>query len=759
MSDLKTSLLINRQVPEFVREEYPKFLTFLEAYFEFLDNTVYGKAKQLRNIKDVDETLDEFEQNFFNDFLPFLPKNTALNKETLIKNILPLYLAKGSEKSYQLLFRMLFDEETKLEYPGDNILRASDGKWLKEDALRVELDGITSIFVSDGVKKSYYLPFEAEAQDFVLYKKVSGNTNYELINSGFTLQKQFRRIDFNEPLANNTTLKIEYTNFDINCVENRKITGKLSSSYSIIERAYRRTVGNQSYYQLIINPKNTIGNFFFGESLQTDVIFNDELIPIEFFSYSDLESIQITNGGSSYNVGDPVTVRAPSILPAYAIVSKIVTGFIENLSVLDGGAGYRAFNDITANAVSNSIFLAKVSSVDASGQLSSNTITFNTDVIANAVDLVIASNNYNFPANSSANLNSIISSALANATIGTLGSIATVNVITSFIKSSPMPQFIIEDNYLFSNTQFSTLSIQDLHSIGSLEIVNRGQNYQVGEYLIFTNTPQSFSGQGANAVISSVLANGSINTIEIKNGGLNYEKLYPPTITINSANGSGALIEVKHLMGSGAGLDVVVGTEPEGKILDIRIIDPGKGFLLTPEIDLTNYGDGKATAVANISSSFVNLAGRWKTSDGIISNDLVKLQGQDYYIDYSYVTSSRVEFQKYKDVVKKLLHPAGFVNYSKYKFDENIQTSHNFASNSYVNLTTSGRVNLNSSIYIVGTSTKFLVANSLGILSPGDKIAINTQTRIVNTIISNTVITTTNAFSISSNSEIIKIIT
>ena len=29
MSDLKTSILVNRQVPEFVREDYPLFIAFL----------------------------------------------------------------------------------------------------------------------------------------------------------------------------------------------------------------------------------------------------------------------------------------------------------------------------------------------------------------------------------------------------------------------------------------------------------------------------------------------------------------------------------------------------------------------------------------------------------------------------------------------------------------------------------------------------------------------------------------------------------
>jgi hypothetical protein len=58
MSDNKVSLLINRQVPEFIREEYPLFITFLEAYYEYLEtkqgtqiNDLIATAKDLRNFQ------------------------------------------------------------------------------------------------------------------------------------------------------------------------------------------------------------------------------------------------------------------------------------------------------------------------------------------------------------------------------------------------------------------------------------------------------------------------------------------------------------------------------------------------------------------------------------------------------------------------------------------------------------------------------------------------------------------------------------
>ena len=68
MSDFKTSLLVNRQVPEFIREEYPLFIAFLEAYYEYLEtqqgtqkNDLTKKAKDLRNLPDVDISIEEFE--------------------------------------------------------------------------------------------------------------------------------------------------------------------------------------------------------------------------------------------------------------------------------------------------------------------------------------------------------------------------------------------------------------------------------------------------------------------------------------------------------------------------------------------------------------------------------------------------------------------------------------------------------------------------------------------------------------------------
>ena len=66
----------------------------------------------------------------------------------------------------------------------------------------------------------------------------------------------------------------------------------------------------------------------------------------------------------------------------------------------------------------------------------------------------------------------------------------------------------------------------------------------------------------------------------------------------------------------------------------------------------------------------------------------------------------------------------------------------------------SGLVNVgNTSITVTGIGTKFNVANSLGIITIGSYIAVNSDIRMVNAIISNTELTVSEAFTVTANLE------
>lgn len=137
---------VHQRLPAFVREDHPKFVLFMEAYYEWLETfggPIYG-LEALSTVADIDRSLSGFIDSFREKYLNGFPKELAVDAdgnrvspEKLIKNIRSFYTSKGSEKSFQLLFRVLLDLDVAFYYPKNDILKASDGRWIEEKSLRL----------------------------------------------------------------------------------------------------------------------------------------------------------------------------------------------------------------------------------------------------------------------------------------------------------------------------------------------------------------------------------------------------------------------------------------------------------------------------------------------------------------------------------------------------------------------------------------------------------------------------------------------
>jgi hypothetical protein len=129
--------LAAQQLPEFVRAEYPTFVSFVEAYYEFLDN----QGVDLKQVRDIDETLEDYIKFFKAELAHNYPVvSTDTNTERfLLKHIKEQYLAKGSEASYKLLFRLLYGKDVFIDYPGRQMLRVSDGRWTQDVSIFVQV--------------------------------------------------------------------------------------------------------------------------------------------------------------------------------------------------------------------------------------------------------------------------------------------------------------------------------------------------------------------------------------------------------------------------------------------------------------------------------------------------------------------------------------------------------------------------------------------------------------------------------------------
>jgi hypothetical protein len=130
----KVSSIVASQLPEFVRDEYHTFVEFLKAYYEFLETT----QKDPISLRDIDTTLDAFITYFKSELSQKIPYSTV-DERFLITRIKDLYLAKGSEASFKLLFRILFNKDITIQYPSSQMLRASDGKWNQDVSVFVKI--------------------------------------------------------------------------------------------------------------------------------------------------------------------------------------------------------------------------------------------------------------------------------------------------------------------------------------------------------------------------------------------------------------------------------------------------------------------------------------------------------------------------------------------------------------------------------------------------------------------------------------------
>jgi len=136
------SHLIANQLPDFVRTEYPVFVSFLEKYYEYLDqeNQVNNFLLNYEKNFDINRTLNDFVPKFKNQYAQNFPLNATLDDRRLIKFIKQFYEAKGSEKAIELLFRVLYNENVEFFYPSEQILRASDGIWVEDVTLKLAVD-------------------------------------------------------------------------------------------------------------------------------------------------------------------------------------------------------------------------------------------------------------------------------------------------------------------------------------------------------------------------------------------------------------------------------------------------------------------------------------------------------------------------------------------------------------------------------------------------------------------------------------------
>lgn len=147
-------------LPEYIVQEKPELIEFLHAYLDWLNQpgNPSNILNRLTEYRDLDLVAEDYLQYLQREVGISIPKNIRADKRKLYKNVVDIYLSKGSTPSYQALFNLIFNDEIELFFPRVDILKPSDGKWDATNSRWTNDDGKLSVkkFIQDS---RYYQSF------------------------------------------------------------------------------------------------------------------------------------------------------------------------------------------------------------------------------------------------------------------------------------------------------------------------------------------------------------------------------------------------------------------------------------------------------------------------------------------------------------------------------------------------------------------------------------------------------------------------
>lgn len=371
----------------------------------------------------------------------------------------------------------------------------------------------------------------------------------------YSLDRERNRIVFPSAVESESNVKVYYEDFDYSLLNNRRIEGANSGAKAIIESSISYTNFKTDIFEYTLNEKSIFRSFLGNENYKSTVLAEDEtIINMVLEPYSEIIRINLTNGGSSYNVGDPITIiGGDPITPAKANVSRVFSGVLNQANVIYGGAGFTQGFPVFVTTSPGTACVA-ISTVDTSGKLSPNSYTYSDDMIWDLSSSVISLSDYKTnncflkaKTGITPNLNARLVDCFNYKTITGLGPISETIVLSSTVTTSESPIL----NAASSNVRVNSYSditasrrfwqLIDMGSVGRIDINSPGTNYSIGDGIkIFYPEPGQLGydpfrthlkGRGARAFVANVNLSGGITEVQ----------LCPPQPSANVFNGSGTL--------------------------------------------------------------------------------------------------------------------------------------------------------------------------------------------------------------------------
>jgi hypothetical protein len=486
---IKTSLLVQQQLPSFVREDdnYQNFVAFIESYYEWLeqDSNVLSESKKIQEYIDIDSTVEKFVEYFYSTFMPAFPKDVITDKRKLLRFSKELYENKGNRAAYKFLFRCLYNVDSDVYETKEYVVKASAGKWFLPKSVKIKSNdsrwiNAENLFIFGDISKSLAKIERAKVV----------NDRVEIFISD--IQRLFQTGEFVKVVDVN--LQNVYFDVEGNIVEEGEILeGKLLGTISSVD----------------VN-RNYRGNYY----LSGD--------PVVFYEGLEEET---------------------SDIGAVAEVGEVTLGAIQRVKVEEGSYGYREHPNtfifvtpdsgkpiLTVGAINpantSNVTMMVADSLELKENIPLNCNVFTGFPISNTL-------NYNFSrtlANSLiCNANTVMANAFTFREFSTYsidtvivqnggGGFRTIPTISAESMYETDLPFGMGDEYdpRYTPAANTVTSIKNFGILGPILIRTdssgnrkRGVGYKVGDEILFSGG----LGGGAFANVTSVLSGGEINTV------------------------------------------------------------------------------------------------------------------------------------------------------------------------------------------------------------------------------------------------------
>jgi hypothetical protein len=604
----KISPKIEMQFPGFIREDGPQFVSFLKGYYQFAEQQgmAIDGIRGLQDNQDIDRSLDMFITYFRREFMPNIPKYVMADQRLMTKYIREFYRTRGSDDSFRTIFRAMFNKEIELYYPGQDILRASDGRWVRETVVRVGT------------------PYN----------------NVPTVMTGTT------------------------------------ITGLTSSAVARVENIQVVEASGILVYDLTIQP---ISGLFVDGEVVADQYGNTATINNQLGSLTGINVLQggayHSSGGSYHEKGDLVEINgAASTEPAYGIIEQVSNKSAVEVVLTDGGSGYtKDHTQIIVEGGSGEGLDVRI----GSWTLTPVSTAVNSDPIGPMAGVMIGAPNYfvsmgSNTATVSSKLTGRLTFSSTSNTVFGIGTSFSTQLQPGLLVRIPGQANTLRVHTVISDTSFVSV----FRPSGSFVAPGADAYIRLAAANVYSTLQSAFA--------FSTTGTYSVNSISIINPGYNYETL--PTIRI--VDDTTSILNIDDGFGGFIGRNATVSTDyAPGSIVSIALTASGANFnrnelatiqnvtqgnsviiQATPGNRGTTYRKLKTTfngAGAPLVSGIKKLPGRYTDTKGFLSWNN-KIQDNYYYQEFSYVVQINELVNKYREIIKNLVHPAGTKMFGTY---------------------------------------------------------------------------------------------